>query len=235
MNARIYLAELLGTFMFMMVGYMSVPRSMPPRRRRRTPGRAVLVRVRAAGCDLRVRTHLGRPFQSGRDGRDRPRQAPAGARRRLLHPRPDHRRHRGGRRRPADGQPAGRGRRHHQAGSRHQRHQCAGHRDDLHRDLRGGHPRVEQAGTADRRPGDPADPRGHPLRDRDGHRFVREPGTVDRLRARRWRPERAVDLHRRPDHRRHHRLGRLSRHERPEGPRRPRDRSRRSSPRGPRG
>ena len=33
-----------------------------------------------------------------------------------------------------------------------------------------------ETGTADRRPGDPADPRGHPLRDRDGHRFVREPG-----------------------------------------------------------
>ena len=76
MNARKYLAELLGTFMFMMIGYMSVP-GVP---RRRTAGaepagRAVLVRVRPAGRDLRVRAHLRRPLQPGRHGRDDARRA----------------------------------------------------------------------------------------------------------------------------------------------------------------
>ena len=71
MNARKYLAELLGTFLFMMVGYMSVA-GLPCRRAARAgpPGRAVLVRPRPAGRDLRVRAHLRRPLQPGRDGRD---------------------------------------------------------------------------------------------------------------------------------------------------------------------
>ena len=59
MNARVYLAELLGTFMFMMVGYMSVAAiSLAAPATPDLAGRAVLVRSRPAGRDLRVRPHL---------------------------------------------------------------------------------------------------------------------------------------------------------------------------------
>ena len=98
-----YLAELLGTFMFMMVGYMSfgLP-SASPHGNDRPPGRAVRVRFRPAGRDLRVRPHLRGPFQPGRHGRDRPRRPPSGSRGRRLHHRPDHRRDRRGSRPHAD-------------------------------------------------------------------------------------------------------------------------------------
>ena len=57
--------------------------------------------------------------------------------------------------------------------------------------------------------GHPADARRDPLRHRDADRLVGQPGPLDRLGARRRRPDRPVDLPRRPDRRRHHRLGHL--------------------------
>ena len=71
MNARKYLAELLGTFLFMMVGYMSVPafHAAAP------PAPNLLVVPFAFGLGLLAAifafgAHLGRPFQPGRDRRD---------------------------------------------------------------------------------------------------------------------------------------------------------------------
>ena len=58
-RTRLYLAELLGTFMFMMVGYMSVAAfSIAAPAHAGPPGRAVRVRFRPAGRDLRFRPYL---------------------------------------------------------------------------------------------------------------------------------------------------------------------------------
>ena len=93
MAARAYLAELLGTFLFLTIGYLSVAGVRCGQRADAEPARrAVLVRPRPAGRDLRGRPHLGRPLQSGRDrspwSLDK-RTPPMDARR--LHHRPDHR------------------------------------------------------------------------------------------------------------------------------------------------
>ena len=81
---------------------------------------------------------------------------------------------------------------------------------DLHRR----HPVLDQAGAGARPAGDPADARRDPLRDRDAQRLVGQPGPLDRLGAHRRRPERALDLPPRAGRRRHHRLGHLPRRRR---------------------
>ena len=78
--------------------------------------------------------------------------------------------------------------------------------------LPAGHPGLDAALVGPGRAGDPADARGVPLRPGHAERLVAQPGALDRLGAGRWRHEPAVDLSRRSGHRRHHRLGRLARH-----------------------
>ena len=68
-------------------------------------------------------------------------------------------------------------------------------------------------------------------------RLVGEPGALDRIGARRRRPDRPVDLHRRPDRRRHHRLRGLPPHGADRGASRLADRAAATArpPRDPRG
>ena len=69
MDTRKYLAELLGTFLFMTIGYARWLRSA---RRRRRPGCSSCRSRSASACWPRSSPfgpHLGRAFQPGRDGR----------------------------------------------------------------------------------------------------------------------------------------------------------------------
>ena len=186
MNTRKYLAELLGTFLFMTIGYLSVAAvaadAVPASARR-----PVLVRLRPARRDLRVRACLGRTLQPGRHGgRGRRRPDEPDGRRRLHHPRRSSARSArprwcsspSTRRRSPLGSRAGPG-----------RHRCRGtdHRDGTHRRVRRGHPRRDAARDQPGRPGHPPDTRRDPLRLGDAERRVGQPGAVDRLGAGRWR------------------------------------------------
>ena len=134
MNARAYLAELVGTILFLTLGLRLGRRD----HRRRGPDqqparRPVRVRARAARGGLHVRARLGRALQPGRDHRDGPRQAdharstPSATSSPRSSARSSRPRHRHGRGQPADG----RGR-HHEAGDRHDRRRRADPRDGVH-------------------------------------------------------------------------------------------------------
>ena len=202
---------------FFSIGYLSVPAfanaSAPGRAE--PAGRAVGVRARPARGDLRLRPHLGRPLQPGRDDRDGARQAHDADGRGRLHPVADHRRDRGRGRRRA---------------SRSARQAVKAGITAPGKGISDvGALIIEIVATASflavilaatkrdagaRGAGDPADARRDPLRDRDAERRVGQPGTLARVRHRRRRPVEDLDLHRRPDRRRHPGLAGVAPHRR---------------------
>ena len=132
-STRAYVAELLGTFLFLTIGYLSVAAFAAAS----SPAPNLLVVPFSFGFGLLAAIfafgHIsGGHFNPAVTVADGARPADDAGRRGRLHRRPGHRRPRRGPRRPDRGQPGGRHGRHHRARRRRHRHRRADHRDHRH-------------------------------------------------------------------------------------------------------